>query len=92
MFCLVTRAGGSYADVHFNGFYFETDADGQAIDFALTTVGIATRVGVTSFSYQYDGPQVPDDTTPIEADNLGTEIYNLSVNHGAHRQLGRRAL
>ena len=64
----------------FNGFYFETDADGQAIDFALTTVGIATRAGVTSFSYQYDGPQVPDDTTPIEADNLGTEIYNLSVN------------
>ena len=30
----------------FNGFYFETDADGQSIDFALTTVGITTRAGV----------------------------------------------
>ena len=64
----------------FNGFYFETDDNNQALDFALATVGFAVRDGLTSFSYQYDGPQVPDDTTPIVANNLGSDVYNLSLN------------
>ena len=64
----------------FNGFYFETDENNQALDFALATVGFAVRDGLTSFSYQYDGPQVPDDTTPIVANNLGSDVYNLSLN------------